>query len=84
MLAKSILDTDILSEDLKGYDTVVVANAARYAKEHRIFTFTSVTVHEIVYGLELKNAQAPSSRSRVFWNGPRHTKSLVHQSGPAH
>jgi len=58
MLAKSILDTDILSEYLKGYDTVVVASAARYATEHGFFTFTSVTVHEIVYGLELKQCWA--------------------------
>lgn len=29
-------------------------HAALYAQEHGIFTFTSVTVYEIVYGLELK------------------------------
>jgi predicted nucleic acid-binding protein len=33
-----------------------VGNAERYAREHGIFTFTDVTVHEIVYGLELKSA----------------------------
>ena len=58
MRSKSILDTDILSEYLKGHDAVVVDNAARYAREHGIFTFTSVTIHEIVYGLELKSAHA--------------------------
>jgi hypothetical protein len=35
MGAKSILDTDILSEYLKGHDPVVVAHAARYAKEFK-------------------------------------------------
>jgi len=58
MFAKSILDTDILSEYLKGHDPVVVSNAARYAKEHGVFTFTSVTVFEIVYGLEVKDAHS--------------------------
>jgi predicted nucleic acid-binding protein len=55
-MAKAIIDTDILSEYLKGRDSTVAGHAARYAQEHRIFTFTSVTVHEIVYGLELKDA----------------------------
>jgi predicted nucleic acid-binding protein len=56
MIAKSILDTDILSEYLKGHDSAVVGHAARYAQEHKVFSFTSVTVYEIVYGLELKGA----------------------------
>jgi hypothetical protein len=46
VLAKSILDTDILSEYLKGYNSVVASNAACYATEHRVFTFTSVTVFD--------------------------------------
>jgi predicted nucleic acid-binding protein len=66
MLAKCILDMDILSEFLKGHHTVVAANAARYAKEHVVFTFTSVTVHEIVYGLELKSAQAQLRKVRAW------------------
>ena len=55
---KSILDTDILSEYLKGHDATVAGHAAGYAKDHGVFSFTSVTVHEIVYGLELKGATA--------------------------
>jgi hypothetical protein len=31
MLVKSILDTDILSEYLKGHDATVAGHAARYA-----------------------------------------------------
>lgn len=55
-MAKVLLDTDILSEYLKGHDRKVIRRAADYAHEYGVFTFTSVTVHEIVFGLELKNA----------------------------
>jgi predicted nucleic acid-binding protein len=55
-MGKSLLDTDILSEYLKGHDQTVASHAARYARQHGVFTFTSVTVYEIVYGLELKAA----------------------------
>jgi hypothetical protein len=41
-MVKSILDTDILSESLKGHDPTVISHAARYAQEHSVFTFTSV------------------------------------------
>lgn len=56
MAAKVILDTDILSEYLKGHNANVVARAEAYAKEYGAFAFTSITVFEIVYGLELKRA----------------------------
>jgi hypothetical protein len=46
-MVKSILDTDIFSEYLKGHNPVVIGHAARYAHEHRVFSFTSVTVYEI-------------------------------------
>ena len=57
-MTKVILDTDILSEYLKGHDQTVASHAADYARQHGIFTFTSVTVHEIVYGLEFKGASS--------------------------
>lgn len=50
-MVKSLLDTDILSEYLKGHDQTVIGHAARYARQFQIFTFTSVTVYEIVYAL---------------------------------
>jgi len=56
MTVKANLDTNILSEYLKGHNAAVAGRAADYAKDHGIFTFTSVTVYEIVYGLELKGA----------------------------
>ena len=55
-MLKSILDTDILSEYLKGHNPNVVTHAAHYIQEHGIFTFTSITVYEIAYGLEAKGA----------------------------
>jgi predicted nucleic acid-binding protein len=67
-MAKSILDTDILSEYLKGHDATVISHARRYAKEHSVFTFTSVTVHEIVYGLELKSASSQLKRAAAWLN----------------
>jgi predicted nucleic acid-binding protein len=57
-MLKSILDTDILSEYFKGHNSIVVDNATRYANEYGLFTFTSVTVYAIVYGLELKGAHS--------------------------
>jgi predicted nucleic acid-binding protein len=56
MTIKAILDTDILSEYLKGHNASVVGRAATYARDHGVLTFTSVTVYEIVYGLEFKGA----------------------------
>jgi predicted nucleic acid-binding protein len=67
-MAKVILDTDILSEYLKGHNSIVVTHAARYAQEHGIFTFTSVTVYEIVYGLELKGAAVQLHKALAWLN----------------
>ncbi len=65
-MVKSILDTDILSEYLKGHHPTVVSHAGRYVKEYGFFSFTSVTVYEIVYGLELKSASSQLKRA-VEW-----------------
>lgn len=59
-----ILDTDILSEFLKGHDAHVASNARAYAAEHGVLSFTSVTVYEILYGLQLKGAD--TQRVRVL------------------
>lgn len=57
-MSKVILDTDILSEYLKGHNQIVAGHASRYAQEYGCFTFSSVTVYEIVYGLDLKDAHS--------------------------
>ena len=67
-MEKALLDTDILSEYLKGHDSNVTGHAARYAQAHGVFTFTSVTVYEIVYGLELKAASAQLSKALAWLN----------------
>jgi len=57
-MVKVLIDTDILSEYLKGVDPSVAKRGKEYAKAHPRFTFTSVTVYEIVRGLEEKGAPA--------------------------
>jgi predicted nucleic acid-binding protein len=67
-MSKVLLDTDILSEYLKGHDKVVVRRAASYASQHGAFTFTSVTVHEIVFGLEFKGASGQLAKALAWLN----------------
>ncbi len=62
-MTRSILDTDILSEYLKGRHLNVVDHAGQYAQQHDVFTFTSVTVYEIVCGLQLKGAHSQLQRT---------------------
>ena len=65
-MTKALLDTDILSEYLKGHDHTVANHAARYARQYSVFTFTSVTVYEIVYGLELKAASSQLKKALAW------------------
>jgi predicted nucleic acid-binding protein len=66
-MPKSLLDTDILSEYLKGHDANVVRHAVRYHQQYGIFTFTSVTVHEVVFGLELKGAASQLNKALLWF-----------------
>ena len=50
-MSKVVLDTDILSEILKGKDATVAARARAYRAEHGRYTFTVIAVFEIVRGL---------------------------------
>lgn len=67
-MPKVLLDTDILSEYLKGHDQTVARRAAAYAQEYGVFTFTSVTVHEIVFGLEFKSASVQLAKALAWLN----------------
>jgi predicted nucleic acid-binding protein len=67
-MVKVLLDTDILSEYLKGYDKAVTDRAAEYAREHGKLTFTSVTVHEIAFGLQLKGASVQLRKALAWLN----------------
>ena len=71
-MTKALLDTDILSEYLKGHDRIVARHAAEYARQHGVFTFTSVTLHEIAYGLELKGATAQLQKALLWLNQNEH------------
>ena len=53
---KSLLDTDILSEIIKGIDPTVARNAAVYYQAFGQFTLSAVTVMEIVQGFQKKQS----------------------------
>lgn len=56
MTSRAILDTDTLSEIIKTKNQIVLQNADNYLDDHGHLTFTSATVHEVLYGLECKAA----------------------------
>jgi tRNA(fMet)-specific endonuclease VapC len=49
---KALLDTDILSEIIKGIDPVVAHNSAAYYQAFGQFTLSAVTVMEVVQGFQ--------------------------------
>jgi tRNA(fMet)-specific endonuclease VapC len=49
---KALLDTDILSEVLKGRHPQVVARAEAYLRHHTVLTVSVVSVMEVVSGLQ--------------------------------
>lgn len=51
-MSRVVLDTDMLSEVLKGKDAAVAARASAYLASHDILIFTVVTVMEIIDGFE--------------------------------
>jgi tRNA(fMet)-specific endonuclease VapC len=61
---KAILDTDILSEILKGKDRRVLDVADRYLAEHQRLTFSAITFYEVLRGLYA--AQAIRAFGRFF------------------
>ena len=54
---KAILDTDILSEVLKSKDVNVTTKASAYYAEQGRYTFSTITVMEIVKGLSRKRRE---------------------------
>ena len=53
---EAILDTDILSEMIRGVNTTVVANAWTYRTTFAHFNIAAVTVHEVIAGYSRKQA----------------------------
>lgn len=62
-MRKVFIDTDILSEYLKQVDINVLRNGDAYAVAHERFTFSSVTVYEIVRGLLDKGASSQAEKA---------------------
>ena len=65
-MSETILDTDILSEIFKERDSVVPGRAAEYSTRHDSLKFTSVSAHELMYGLYVKDARHQISRAEIF------------------
>ncbi|HEX3657883.1 MAG TPA: type II toxin-antitoxin system VapC family toxin [Pirellulales bacterium] len=53
---EALLDTDVLSEVLKRKDQQVLITARQYLAEHQRFTFSAITVYEIVRGMRATGA----------------------------
>ena len=56
MMDAALLDTDLLSEVLKGKDPQVAASSRRYLAEHERLAFSEITLYEIIRGLRLRRA----------------------------
>jgi tRNA(fMet)-specific endonuclease VapC len=67
-MQKVLVDTDILSEYFKGIDQNVVKNAKQYIESWSFFTFSSVTVYEIIRGLEEKGASRQVLKALDWFN----------------
>jgi len=67
-MRRVLLDTDILSEILKGRDLLVVRRAVAYAEEHGRFTYTAVSIHEILFGLHYRDATSQLRHAEVCFN----------------
>src|SRR5689334_6307578 len=61
-LDKAPLDTDILSEIIKGFDPTVARDAAAYDQAFGRFTLSAISVMEIVHGFR-KNQSARKLQS---------------------
>jgi len=58
----ALLDTDTLSEIMKGVDPSVQDNARRYLTVFRHFTFSIITRYEILRGLKARRATRQLAR----------------------
>lgn len=72
-MAQALLDTDTLSEVIKGRDPLVVQRAQVYLRVHKRFTFSIITRYEILRGLKAKDAL---QQIAVFEDRCRESKTL--------
>jgi tRNA(fMet)-specific endonuclease VapC len=61
-MESALLDTDMLSEIMKGVDPHVQDNARRYLAIFRHFTFSIITRYEILRGLKARRATRQMAR----------------------
>lgn len=66
---RALLDTDVLSELMRGKHAQVVSRAALYLQEHGRLTFSVLTVLEIVKGLAKAGREARISPFLQFASG---------------
>jgi tRNA(fMet)-specific endonuclease VapC len=53
---EALLDTDILSEVLKAKDARVLDRASLYLAEHQRFSFSAITLYEVIRGFRATRA----------------------------
>jgi len=53
----ALLDSDMLSEIMKGRDSQVLHHAREYLEEHRVLRFSLITRYEVLRGLHAKDAR---------------------------
>lgn len=57
-MERALLDTDIFSEVLKGRDALVQTRAKSYRRSHGRYTISSVTITEVIKGLQRLGREA--------------------------
>lgn len=62
----ALLDTETLSEILKGKNASAVQKAAVYLRQHQAFAFSAFNRYEVLRGLKLKNARTQLRRFESF------------------
>ena len=62
----ALLDTDILSESLKGIDPIVVQRARAYMTQHGRLALSSATRYQILRGLKEKKATRQLAKFDAF------------------
>lgn len=62
-----LIDTDLLSEILKGINPNVIRSQVAYCEDHGVLSFVSVTAFEILFGYGHKNATAQIRRAEALF-----------------
>jgi predicted nucleic acid-binding protein len=76
-MSKVLLDTDILSEILKGKSAVVTARAGKYLAQQGCVTTSATTVAEIVYGFRRVGREDRVAQFEASLTQPRSWRSTT-------